>query len=557
MDAVALSILFFTILIIIKISRKYILEHSNKKRNEEEIIKQLIKENYKKILLLFLIFIIISRIYKLGVLPAYIGCDEAGCAYDSYCLANWGVDRYLNKLPVYLINFGGGQSALYAYTSALLIKIFGANILSYRLPALLFFIVSIVVSYILIDKFKDKRTALLFTFLIIICPWHIEASREGLDCNLLAPMFMIDLLLLSITQENRKTYMYIISGISIGITLYTYALAYLLIPVFLVVYIAYMLYLKRINFKQIVILGIPIFILAVPLIWVILLNKGIVNKTSFGIFTIPKLFEYRGSEIKLSNIYKYGLKSITNIFFSKEGGLYLLEIPFFLIGCFVSIKETIKSIKTKTFDITTLIFISLVFLLLTNLTVKIGTLNRANIIFMPIIYIITIGISHFTKGSINLKMINAIFLTILFINYETMYYMQVPDYSKEIFRDNEISVITKEIEKDNQNEDAEKYILTYNKAEPYIYTLIANKISPYDFYYNADINIKSRKSKIESYGKYHFLANKETINKIKKNEKNIKYILVVNKVYEEVISDLLNYGFSQEDANSYYIMKNY
>lgn len=474
---------------------------------------------------------------------------------DAYCLANWGVDRYLNKLPVYLINFGGGQSALYAYIDIIFIKLFGTNIISYRLPELIFFIASIVVSYILINKFKDKKTALLFTFLIIICPWHIEASREGLDCNLLAPMFMLDLLLLSIAQDTGKFYMYLISGLSIGITLYTYALSYLLIPAFLVVYIGYMLYIKKIHIKQLILLGIPIFILALPLMYMILLNKGIATKTDFGIFTIPKMFFWRQGEISLSNILKYGGLGIKNIFLG-EGGLYLFEVPFFIIGCYVSIRELIKSLKTKQFNITALVFISFIVLFIVNLTVVIGTLNKANIVFIPILYIISVGMIHMLKNSLKFTILNIIFLMILFINYEIMYFIP-KDYSGEPFRDNEISNITQNIEANSDNKDAEKYIITNYKAEPYIYTLIANKISPYDFYNTAYIEINGYKVSLRSYEKYHFTMDNKTIDEIKNNKENTRYVIVINKVYDEQIREFLNQGFFIEDSKTYYIMKNY
>lgn len=558
MNEKALSVIFFVILILAKMIRQYMLEHNIGKKkivDEESKIDNLLSLNYKQIFLVFLLLIIVSRIYKFGALPAYIGCDEAGAAYDAYCLANWGVDRYLNKLPVYLVNFGGGQSALYAYIDVIFIKLFGTNIISYRLPELIFFIASIVVSYILINKFKDKKTALLFAFLIIICPWHIEASREGLDCNLLAPMFMLDLLLLSIAQDTGKSYMYLISGLSIGITLYTYSLSYLLIPVFLVIYCSYMLAIKKINLKQIVLLGIPTFILALPLIYMILLNKGIVTKTDFGIFTIPKMFFWRQGEIQLSNIYKYGWSSLETVFFS-DNGLYFIEVPFFLIGCYASLKETIKSFQTKTFNITALIFMSLIVMTFTNLTVTIGTLNRGNILFIPILYITSVGMIYLTKNSVKITILNVVFLMLLFINYEIMYFIP-KDYSGEPFRDNEISNITQNIEANSDNKDAEKYIITNYKAEPYIYTLIANKISPYDFYNTAYIEINGYKVSLRSYEKYHFTMDNKTIDEIKNNKENTRYVIVINKVYDEQIREFLNQGFFIEDSKTYYIMKNY
>lgn len=97
-------------------------------------------DKYGKIILIFFILLFaISRLYKFGELPRAISVDEAGMAYDAYCIANFGVDRYLNSFPLYFINFGGGQSALYTYMIAGLIKIFGLNSIVYRLPELIIF----------------------------------------------------------------------------------------------------------------------------------------------------------------------------------------------------------------------------------------------------------------------------------------------------------------------------------------------------------------------------------------------------------------------------------
>ena len=137
-----------------------------------------------------LIIAIFTRIYKVTSIPYGIHVDEAGMAYDAYSLANYGTDRFLNKFPVYLINFGGGQSALYAYLASFFIKILGFNMLAIRLPAVLLGIVAIVLCYFMAKKEIGENFAIIFMALITICPWHIMASRWGLDCNLLAPMFI-------------------------------------------------------------------------------------------------------------------------------------------------------------------------------------------------------------------------------------------------------------------------------------------------------------------------------------------------------------------------------
>lgn len=518
------------------------IQHDEKSANW---LDNFINSHYKIILAIFLVLVFITRIYKFGEIPSFIQVDEAGAAYDAYCLAEYGIDRYQNSYPLYLINFGGGQSALYAYATIPFIKLFGANIVAYRLPELLFFLMGILVCYILINKVKDKKTALLYAFLIIISPWNIEASRQGLDCNLLAPMFMLDLLLLI---NAKKNYQYIIAGISIGITLYTYCLSWLLIPAFLAVYIIYMLIIKKINFKQIILMGIPIAIFAIPLIYLLLLNKGYASRTNFGIFTIPKLFSFRQGEISISNIFKYGKYSLKTIF-CDQYGMYIVQIPLFIIGFIVGIKEFIKSIKTKEFNFTGLITIVFAVLLICNILVTVGTLNRANILYLPMLYIITIGIIELSKGSRCTFISIIALLIVLFTLFEVSYYNLDNEngrWSYYPYTDKEIYEITKKLENDDETKDVKKYFTISNKAEVYIYTMLVNLPSPYELKFKTF-------QRVENYGEYNFIYDKIITEEMIKG----KSIIIVNKKQSDVIEGLEKRNFSKEETELYCIMRNF
>ena len=518
------------------------IQHDEKSANW---LDNFINSHYKIILAIFLVLVFITRIYKFGEIPSFIQVDEAGAAYDAYCLAEYGIDRYQNSYPLYLINFGGGQSALYAYATIPFIKLLGANIVAYRLPELLFFLMGILVCYILINKVKDKKTALLYAFLIIISPWNIEASRQGLDCNLLAPMFMLDLLLLI---NAKKNYQYIIAGISIGITLYTYCLSWLLIPTFLVVYIIYMLIIKKINFKQIILMGIPIAIFAIPLIYLLLLNKGYASRTNFGIFTIPKLFSFRQGEISISNIFKYGKYSLKTIF-CDQYGMYIVQIPLFIIGFIVGIKEFIKSIKTKEFNFTGLITIVFAVLLICNILVTVGTLNRANILYLPMLYIITIGIIELSKGSRCTFISIIALLIVLFTLFEVSYYNLDNEngrWSYYPYTDKEIYEITKKLENDDETKDVKKYFTISNKAEVYIYTMLVNLPSPYELKFKTF-------QRVENYGEYNFIYDKIITEEMIKG----KSIIIVNKKQSDVIEGLEKRNFSKEETEFYCIIRNF
>ena len=83
---------------------------------------------------------VFMRLYHIETVPYGVHIDEAGMGYDAWCMANYGVDRFQMSYPVYLTNFGGGQSSLYAFLCMLLIKIFGnghVNLLLMRLPGII------------------------------------------------------------------------------------------------------------------------------------------------------------------------------------------------------------------------------------------------------------------------------------------------------------------------------------------------------------------------------------------------------------------------------------
>lgn len=88
-------------------------------------IEQKLIEHRRSIYCLMFGIALLMHFFKLSEVPYGLHVDEAGITYDAYCLANYSVDLYLNRFPVYLINFGGGQSALNAYLVAALIKLTG------------------------------------------------------------------------------------------------------------------------------------------------------------------------------------------------------------------------------------------------------------------------------------------------------------------------------------------------------------------------------------------------------------------------------------------------
>jgi len=455
---------------------------------------EIIINKYYKIIILLLFFVTcFTSLYKIGNVPYGLHVDEAGMAYDAISLVNFHMDRYQNHFPVYLINYGGGQSAMYAYLAALLIKLFGYSIKIIRLPAVLFRIVIFISILFIMKDEKNKLKTIIFLYLFSICPYFIMQSRWGLDCNLLVGSLSIAIAVLIRAIEKNLNYLFLISGLLFGLCLYTYALSYIIIPILLIMIFLYLLYIKKIQFKQIIIFAIPLFIFALPLILMILVNNDIIEEIH-GFITIPKLPEYRGAEISLKNIvcssyiitciFSYDNPVIFNdslIYNSLPnfGTIYYISIPFFIIGFVQSLKMFDIEIRNKEFK-NNIIFVFWFFsVLLCQILIETPNINKANAIFVPILYFITLGIMHVIRkeNSIIIPIIIIFTLNfILFLNYYFYHYNN--DYSDQYFFATDYFDA---IEFSKTLEKKHVYVQDRLSAEEYIYVLLDNKVSPYEY----------------------------------------------------------------------------
>ena len=98
-------------------------------------------------------------------------------------------------------------------------------------------------------------------------------------------MLLISIYVL-VKAKSKK--MFLLSGVLFGITLYTYALSYIIIPIILLLLLGYKIYIKRIKISDIVVLFIPLIVLAIPLTLEILVNLGVINEIKTDYFSIFK-----------------------------------------------------------------------------------------------------------------------------------------------------------------------------------------------------------------------------------------------------------------------------
>jgi 4-amino-4-deoxy-L-arabinose transferase-like glycosyltransferase len=199
------------------------------------------------------------HIYKLTTLPVALNVDEAGLWYNVRCLLNWGIDQKGNSWPVLFANIWGEQSPAYAYLAFICCKIFGESLFAIRLPAVFNTLLVMIFGCLNVDKlFKSKKINLVYLCLFTITPYFTIISKMALDCNLMLGFSTVFLYCFLHSLETKNIKWYVITGIVCGLTFYTYALSYLMIPVFLVFSLVYLVAFKKVTLKEILAFFIPV-----------------------------------------------------------------------------------------------------------------------------------------------------------------------------------------------------------------------------------------------------------------------------------------------------------
>lgn len=496
-------------------------------------------KDFKYYILLIIIFLlgVITRIIAFGEIPIGINVDEAGIMYDAYCIANYGTDRFENNFPVYMINYGGGQSALYTYLSALLIKLFGFSLIVVRTPALIFSILFLIFAFLIAKDFKNKKIAIVIEFIAVIVPWHFMQSRWALDCNLMSAMMLISIYTLC---KSKKKIGYIFSGILFGITFYTYALSYIIVPIALILLLAYMLFIKRIKKLDIICLFIPIILIVIPLILNQLVNMKIIPEIKLSWISILKMWEYRANELNFYNILSNFIKMFKTIFmydindynaFPIFGTVYYISIPFAVLGFIESIKNLKKDIREKKFTLDIIMFINFISVFICGIIVEPG-INRMNAIYISIIYYISLGIIYVSENRKNI-FYGIITLYLIFFILFLCYYFGIYGKKNDNLSFNKTTIEAVKYVENNEKFDNKMINIRTNVAQPYIYTLIANKTSPTEF--NESLFIEGG---VMIYDRYIFfdVSIKE----------NIVYVIEKDEGFRK---KLLQEGFKQEKFN--------
>ena len=233
-------------------------------------------------------------------------------------------------------------------------------------------------------EIEDTYQDLLYMAGALIMPVYIILFRIGMDCNLMLAVAAIVMLFVARCIERNRCRDFATLGISSGVLLYTYALPYPTLLIFTGVMFIYFLLMKKINWRQMLCWGIPLAVIALPLILVQFINMFDLPEIKFMGITMTKLAAYRKSEIALSNISLQSIVTCFKVIFGYD------SLRYNSLPEFGTVYYTVKSTRVgeTTIEMAYIVWFLILFVLGCCLDANV---NRLNAVYADDSYIYYLG----------------------------------------------------------------------------------------------------------------------------------------------------------------------
>lgn len=418
--------------------------HHTAEVKEECFLKSVLQKDKRFVLAVILIVLgALVRIFEFCTVPSGLNQDEAFAGYEAFSLLNYGIDSAGYHNPCYFVSWGSGMNVLESYLAIPFIKIFGCSVFAIRMPQLLCSIASLFVFWLLLRKIFTDKIALLGLFILAISPWHIMLSKWGLESNL-APAFLLFGFFFLIKGLNNNKF-WIFSAIFYGLALYAYSITWVVIPLTLILFAAYMIFIKqKFSIKYTLISVAVLFVFAVPLLLFLMVNKGLIPEIKTSFISIPKLLSMRDSEIALKNLISLNTyKNFFNVVINQNDSMiwntipdfglyYKISIPFMILGIIRVTSNTVKSIRKREFSYYAVVALGAVSSVIVCLLIAQLNTNKANSLHIFSIAFIAVGINEIFDICKNHKIIKQGIICLFALNFITFGLYYFTDYNETV-----------------------------------------------------------------------------------------------------------------------------
>ncbi len=203
----------------------------------------------KYLLGLIIILFLFTRLYKINEIPSAVYWDEASIGYNAYSVSLSGQDEWGEFLPIHFRAFGEFKLPVYIYAAVVSVKLFGLNEFAVRIPAVLFSLGVVIITYFLAKKLSGSINAGLFSsFFVVISPWFFIFSRTGYEVTA-GLMFYLLAVYLFLKYSSNAWYLFFAVA-SFIFSAYSYNSFRIIAPLTILVLIFYSLNNLRNVFKK-------------------------------------------------------------------------------------------------------------------------------------------------------------------------------------------------------------------------------------------------------------------------------------------------------------------
>jgi len=350
--------------------------------------------NWKFLLLAIVLLAAFLRFYQLGSNPPSLTWDETAWGYNAYSLGIDARDEFNRFLPYdYLESFGDFKPPMYAYLDIVPVKLFGLNEFATRFPSAFFGVLTVLITYFLVKRiFPSSKQFSIFpglakrsgagnfqfsiaemsAFLLAISPWHILLSRAAFEANI-ATFFIVTGVWLFLKGIQDKKIFLVLSFIVFVLSMYSFNTTRIVAPLIgLALTIGFRKEILK-NKKIFIFSCLAGFIVLLPIIGFLLSPQSQLRFKEVNIFWDPKGIAVINQEIKNDNNQPWSkiihnrrlyfsvlymkhyfdnlspsflfIKGDGNPKFSVQnvGQMYLISLPFFVIGFFLLLKKKEKN----------------------------------------------------------------------------------------------------------------------------------------------------------------------------------------------------------------------
>lgn len=502
--------------------------------------------NRKLILTLIIVFAAFLRLYDLQHFPPGLYSDEAAYGYNAYSILKTGRDEYGNFLPLTLKSFGDYKPVGTAYLTIPFVAIFGLNEIAVRLPSAIFGTVTIALVYFIAKEINSEpayEKTLKFlpetaSLMLAISPWHIHLTRSsmlvGIESALIASGFLFFI------KGLKNSKFLFVSAASFVAAIYTYYGSRL--TVLLLILSLVLIFHKRLSQLKTVVAKSIIFalILLLPMALSIVRDPSALlgRVSTISIFFDPgiksKLWEMHTLDgtnfpplvsrffhnkpyFYFTDFQRRYLQHFSFDFLAvsgdphppfnipKMGQLYLLEIPFIVVGLIYLISMQSKITRS-------LLAYLLIAPVAASLTFITPAANRSFNMVVPLTLASAAGIlvsANYVSRKTKIK--SKAFIATVIILYVASFTFYLNSYFKKIpmeIPDSWHYGRRQLVEKVSKHEDIyEKVLLTEEEGPTYIWLLFYKQYEPETYWESA--NITPQPDYLGwlhtlSFGKYYF-----------------------------------------------------